>query len=60
MQKSHEIEKIPNRCALGDCSNVADKKQGILLHFIPFAEDERPQGRKRRKQCVEFVRLKTA
>ena len=54
------MEKIPNRSVLGGCSNVTDKKQGISLHFIPFAEDERPEGRMRRKQCVDFVRLKTA
>ena len=60
MQKSHKIEKIPNKSVLGGCSNVTDKKQGISLHFIPFAEDERPEGRMRRKQCVDIVRLKTA
>ena len=51
---------MPNRCVVGGCSNVSDKKQGISLHFIPFAGDERPEARKRRKQWVDFVHLKRA
>ena len=45
---------------MGGCSNVADAKQGISLHFIPFAGDERPEARRRRKLWVDFVRLKRA
>ncbi len=56
VQKSHEIEKIPNRCVLGGYCNAL----GISLHFIPLAGDERPEGRMRRKECVDFVRLNTA
>ena len=51
---------MPNRCVVGGCSNVSNTKQGISLHFIPFAGDERPEARKRRKQWVDFVRLKRA
>lgn len=51
---------MPNRCVVGGCSNVTDTKQGISLHFIPFAGDERPEAKKRRKQWVDFVRLKRA
>ena len=35
---------MPNKSVVGGCSNVADAKQGISLHFIPFAGDERPEG----------------
>ena len=45
---------------MGGCSNVADAKQGISLHFIPFAGDERPETRRRCKLWVDFVRLKRA
>ena len=51
---------MPNRCVVGGCSNVADAKQSISLHFIPFAGDERPEARRRRKLWVDFVRLKRA
>ncbi len=51
---------MPNRCVVGSCSNVANAKQGISLHFIPFAGDERPEARRRRKLWVDFVRLKRA
>ena len=55
------VPKMPNRCTcvVGGCSNVSNTKQGISLHFVPFAGDERPEARKRRKQC-DFVRLKRA
>ena len=33
-------------CAVGGCSNVADANQGILLHFIPFAGDDRSEAKK--------------
>lgn len=52
--------KMPNRCVVGGCSNVPSAKQGIALHFIPFTGDERPEAKKRRKQWVDFVRLKRA
>jgi hypothetical protein len=58
--KSHENEKMPNRCVVGSCSNVTDTEKGISLHFIPFAGDERPEAKKRRKQWVDFVCLKQA
>ena len=51
---------MPNRCVVGGCSNVADAKQGISLHFIPFAGDERPEAKRRRKLWVGFVQLKRA
>ena len=57
--KSHEIEKIRNRCIFGGYCNAL----GISLQFTPLAGDERPEGRMRvmrRKECVHFVRLNTA
>ena len=49
---------MPNRCDVGGYSNVSNTKQGISLHLIPFPGDERTEARKRRKQLVDFVRLK--
>ena len=51
---------MPNRCVVGGCSNVASPAEGISLHFIPFAGDERPEAKRRRKQWVDFVRNKRA
>ncbi len=51
---------MPNKSVVGGCFNVADAKQGISLHFIPFAGDERPEARRRRKLWVDFMRLKRA
>ena len=55
-----QLPKMPNRCNVGGYSNVSNTKQGISLHLIPFAGDERTEARKRRKQLVDFVRLKWA
>ena len=49
---------MPNRCVVEGCSNVANPAEGISLHFIPFAGDERPEAKKRRKQWVDFVHKK--
>ena len=58
--KTHKIRVMPNRCVVGGCSNVANPKESISLHFIPFSGDERPEAKRRRKQWVDFVRLKRA
>ena len=49
---------MPNRCVVGGCSNTANRAEGISLHLIPFAGDERPEAKRRRKQWVDFVRNK--
>ena len=49
---------MPNRCVVGGCGNTPNLNEGIALHFIPFANDDRPQARKRRKKWVDFVKLK--
>ena len=51
---------MPNRCVVRGCSNVANAAEGISLHFIPSAGDERPKAKKRQKQWVDFVRNKRA
>ena len=51
---------MPNRCVVAGCSNGSDAKNGISLHFIPFAGDDRPEAKRRRKQWVDFVRVKRA
>ena len=49
---------MPNRCVVEGCSNVANPAESISLHFIPFAADEWPEAKRRRKQWVDFVRNK--
>ena len=51
---------MPARCVVGGCSNVPNAEQEIALHFIPFFDDERPEAKKRRRQWVNFVRVKRA
>ena len=41
------------------CSNQKDEDKGILLHMIPFFEDDRPEA-KRKKKWVDFVKRKRA
>jgi hypothetical protein len=51
--KSHETEKLPNRCMVGGCSNVTDAEKDNSLHlnhFIPFVGDEMPEAKRRPKQ----------
>ena len=50
--------KIPNRCVVGGCGNTPNLREGIAFPFIPFAEDDRLQARKRRKKWVDFLKLK--
>jgi hypothetical protein len=45
---------MPNRCIAGGCSNVSNAEKGISLHFMPS------EGKNRRKQWIDFVRLKRA
>ena len=54
--KTLQIRIMPNTCVVLGCSNVANPAEGISLHFIPFAGDERPEAKRRRKQWVDFVR----
>ena len=49
---------MPNRCVAGGCSNFADVEKGIVLHGIPFLNDERSEAKKRRRKWVEFVKQK--
>ena len=46
---------MPKRCVVFGCSNVPNTKEGISVHNIPFAENERPEAKKRRKRWVNFV-----
>ena len=39
---------------------MPDIQNGIIVHMIPFYEDNRPQAQKRRKRWVDFVKLKRA
>ncbi|XP_031558035.1 uncharacterized protein LOC116294550 [Actinia tenebrosa] len=51
---------MPNRCVAGGCSNFANVEKGIVLHGIPFSNDERPEAKKRRRKWVDFVKQKRA
>ena len=45
---------MPNRCVVRGCSNAANPAEGISLHLIPFAGDERPEAKRRGKQWVDL------
>ena len=51
---------MPGSCVAGGCSAVPDVRNGLILHAIPFLDDERPEARKRRKKWVDFVKQKRA
>ena len=51
---------MPGRCVVGGCSAFPDVNKGLILHAIPFFNDERPEARKRRKKWVNFVKQKRA
>ena len=56
----HSCIKMPNRCVAGHCGNYPNVELGIVLHAFPFYGDERPIARRRRRQWVEFVKMKRA
>ena len=39
---------MPGRCVVGGCSAFPDVQNDLILHAIPFLNDERPEARKRR------------
>ncbi len=47
---------MPHRCVVFGCSNVTSRNEGISLHIIPFANDDRAEAKKRRKKWIDFVR----
>jgi hypothetical protein len=49
---------MPNRCVLYGCCNEPNLEKVIVLHCIPFADDERQEARKRRKKWIDFVQRK--
>jgi len=51
---------MPGRCVVGGCSAFPDVQKGLILHAIPFLDDECPEARKRRKKWVDFVKQKRA
>ena len=52
---------MPGRCVVGGCSAFPDVQIGLILHAIPFLnDDERPEARKRRKKWIDFVKQKRA
>ena len=46
------------KCVVGGCSAFPDVQNGLILHAIPFLNDERPEARKRRKKWIDFVKQK--
>ena len=46
---------MPDKCAVYGCSNQTYKEKGISLYRIPFAKTSSSEGRRRRKQWVDFV-----
>ena len=51
---------MPGRCVAGGCSAFPDVEKGLVLHAIPFYNDDRPEARKHRKKWVDFVKQKRA
>ena len=51
---------MPARCVAAGCSAFADVTKGLILHAIPFFNDERPEAKKRREKWVDFVEQKRA
>ena len=49
---------MPARCLAGGCFAFPDVEKGIILHAIPFYNDDRPEARKRKKKWVDFVKQK--
>jgi len=49
---------MPFRCVVYGCSNTPSKD--ISLHKIPYYNDDRPEAKRRRKEWVDFVKLKRA
>ena len=52
--------KMPERCVVYGCSNVADREKGLSLHRIPFWDDERPEAKERKEKWIGFVRKNRA
>ena len=51
---------MPGRCVAGGCSAFPEVEKGIVLHALPFYNDDRAESRKRRKKWVDFVKQKRA
>ena len=51
---------MPGRCVVGGCSNGNDPERNTSLHNIPCYGDDRTEAEARRKQWVDFVKLKRA
>ena len=47
--------KMPRRCVVFGCSEVANSEKGISVHVIPYFEDNRPVSVRHRKRWVDFV-----
>ena len=48
------------RCVVGGCSNENDPERNTSPHNIPCYGDDRTEAKERRKQWVDFVKLKRA
>ena len=51
---------MPGRCVAGGCSAFPDVEKGLVLHAIPFYNDDWSEARKRRKKWVNFVKQERA
>ena len=50
--------KMPKRCVVYGCSNVADTNKSIFIYQIPFWNDNLPVAVGRRKRWLSIVRRK--
>ena len=51
---------MPEKCVVFGCSNVRNKKKDIKFHPIPFYGKSDSEKQRRRKNWVDFVKLKRA
>ena len=54
---------MPDSCVVFGCNNSNSKEsreKGVSLHRIPYWNDDNAIAKRRRKQWVDFVRMKRA
>ena len=52
------LEEMPTICVAAGCSNQKDEVKGIMLHVIPFLEDDCPEAKRKKEEMVDFVKQK--
>ena len=53
-----KVKKMVNSCVAANCTNKSCLSSGTSLHTIPYYNDDRPEGKRRRKIWIAFVKAK--